>query len=599
MSGIRNQSLDPALGPACRAAYDLSKETGFADADPISTLTDQSGAGLHLTGVTTARPLFQANEINGYGIAQFDGTDDVLNAATAADWKFLHDGHGVTLIALVKQRDANPDRLDVLADTCAAASANVGVFFALDDRSSVSRNNSVTFSVNKGSSGNQIVAPFINEVARPRTWQIVVARYGCESNAVEQFASGVNDGALFIDGLAVTGSNAANLPHSTSNPTNALKVGNILTLFAKIDLAGLWIFDQALPDDLLSSYLRWISRRFDVGVNRVVTPRYGYNAFPAVVRRSDGTLLATYNASSVHDSLGRTTRIMQQRSSNLGWDWGPPEEVYAHATLTTSGGSLFKTSAGTLLYAGFTDDGSTNIDVFTLRSTNGGVSWGSPITPDHGLTLWSATGNCSFCELSNGHILLTVYGRLTAGTISLSKTVVSTDDGVTWGSAVTIADGPGSSKQWNETAIVKISGTYPNETLLAIIRNDTDNRLDKASSTDSGATWGAKSSAMTGLGGNPALLKAASGTIYCVCRQRTSPMRGVIRFSTDSGTTWSATDYNIDGIPGWNNYSAILETSAERFLIVTSSEITTQSVNPTMSLLRSRVHREAEILLYT
>ena len=208
---IRDEAIDPATGYACRAGYDLSKETGFADTDPISTLTDHSGNGLDLTAATTARPTFQANELNGYGVARFDGTDDVLSASTAADWKFLHDGHGVTVIALVRQAEANPDRLNTIIDTSGGSSGNHGVFIGMDDRSGASRHNGVTFTINKGVRGSPILSAASNENTRPRTWHLMVCRYACESNAVEQFGSDVSDGSIFVDGLAVAGANAANL----------------------------------------------------------------------------------------------------------------------------------------------------------------------------------------------------------------------------------------------------------------------------------------------------------------------------------------------------------------------------------------------------
>jgi len=597
---VRNQAIDPATSYACKGAYDLSRETGFANNDPISTLTDQSAYAKNLTGSSTARPLYISNQLNGYGVARFDGSNDILTAATAADWKWLHDGHGFTVLALLKQTDANPAILNPIIDTTGTlSSAQIGVALYLDDRVSVPRNNGAALLVAKGSSGNALAAPVALEVMRPQTWQLVTARYQYEARAVEQFSLAAHAAEIFVDGLSVAGGVGANAPHSTSNPSATLSVGSVSTFFAKMDLAGLWLFDTALADDLLASYVRWIMRRFDYDAARPTSRAYGYHAFPALIDAGDGTILNVHCEESMHDSLGRTTRLVGLRSSNEGWDWSLPEIVYQHATKTTSGAGGFKTRAGTILVSGFTDDGSTDIDAFVLRSTDKGRTWSAPITPTHGLTLWSA-GIGQFCELSNGNLLLALYGRLTAGTISLSKLVVSTDDGATWGSAVTIADGPGSSKQWNETGLIKISGTYPNETILAMIRNDTDNRIDKATSTDSGATWGSKTSALAGLGGMPFLLKeAATGYLYCFCRQRTSPARAVCHFSTDSGATWSAADYNIDAIPGFNAYMSALERSAGRFLVSVSSEIAAQSGNPTMALLHSRTHRADEIRLFT
>ena len=597
----QNQAIDPATGYACRAAYDLSKETGFADTDPISTLSDQSDKGKHLTATLSTRPLFQANEINGYGVAQFDGINDALIAATAADWKFLHDGHGFTIIALVRQRDADPNRLDSLVDTLPGfASASQGMAFFLDDRASIPRNNGVAMAMSKGVGGRPVLSVVGTEALRPLTWQIVVARYNAGANSPVQFSSDVADLAFEVDGLAVGGANAANLPHGTGNPTGTMTVGaNVAaSLWAKVDLAGLWIFDVALPSDLMDAYIRWITLRFDVGYTRDVESRVGYNGFGTMVRLADGIILGSYAQADRHDGGGLTRHAVQRRSSNLGWDWGLPESISSDLTKTAGAGVALITSTGTVLYSGMTDNGGSGIDAFSLRSTDGGLTRSSAITPTHGFTQWSATGVHPMVELSNGHVLWAVYGLNTSGTFTATKTVLSTDDGASWGSPVTIADGPGNSTNWNETAIVKISGTYPTETLLALIRNDTNNRIDKATSLDSGASWGATTSAITGIGGDPILLKASSGNLIFVGRQRTAPARAIVRFSTDSGANWSATDYNVDAINGFNNYSSILETSPGKFLIMTSSEFGAQSANPTMSKLRSKHHKESEILLF-
>lgn len=52
---------------------------GVSDADPVSTWTDASGNGRHLTGTTTTRPLYKlAIAPSGLPVVRFDGVDDNL-----------------------------------------------------------------------------------------------------------------------------------------------------------------------------------------------------------------------------------------------------------------------------------------------------------------------------------------------------------------------------------------------------------------------------------------------------------------------------------------------------------------------------------------
>lgn len=53
------------------------------DDDPISTWTDSSSNGNNATGVTTARPLYKVNVLNGKPVVRFDGSNDVLNFTSA------------------------------------------------------------------------------------------------------------------------------------------------------------------------------------------------------------------------------------------------------------------------------------------------------------------------------------------------------------------------------------------------------------------------------------------------------------------------------------------------------------------------------------
>jgi hypothetical protein len=63
-----------ALSPS--AWWDASQETGLANNAPVDTITDFSGNGLDATALTTARPTYETNQINGLPVFNFDGVDD-------------------------------------------------------------------------------------------------------------------------------------------------------------------------------------------------------------------------------------------------------------------------------------------------------------------------------------------------------------------------------------------------------------------------------------------------------------------------------------------------------------------------------------------
>ena len=66
------------------AWYKSDSITGLADADPISTWSDSSGNGNHLTGSGSARPLYKTSQINSLPVVRFDGSDDQIISGSFA-----------------------------------------------------------------------------------------------------------------------------------------------------------------------------------------------------------------------------------------------------------------------------------------------------------------------------------------------------------------------------------------------------------------------------------------------------------------------------------------------------------------------------------
>lgn len=81
----RGVAFTPASIPGLVGWYKADDLTGVLnDADPVSTWTDQSGAGRNLTQAGGSRPIYKASILNGHAVIRFDGSDDRLHYTAVA-----------------------------------------------------------------------------------------------------------------------------------------------------------------------------------------------------------------------------------------------------------------------------------------------------------------------------------------------------------------------------------------------------------------------------------------------------------------------------------------------------------------------------------
>lgn len=220
---------DPALlgGLKAFSPLDLSPQAWY-DASDTSTITqsggavsqwnDKSGNGRHVTQATAARqPGTGAVTQNGLNVLTFDG-GDWMSAATAADWKFLHDGTDYIVAAAVQWGTvSNPDALYVLAATFESSLLIVGSWFGFDDRPT--RIMRLRHVVANGSG----TASAFNETADNAT----------SANAFKVFSllADPNNGtaasrsSLFDNGGAASSNNTQTAAVSSSNPQFPLTIG--------------------------------------------------------------------------------------------------------------------------------------------------------------------------------------------------------------------------------------------------------------------------------------------------------------------------------------------------------------------------------------
>lgn len=121
--------------------------------DPIARVDDVSGNGYNATqGVASAQPTF--NDSAGIRWANYDGDDRLTIASSAASLAWLHKDVGFGMAALVRLgTTSNPNAAYGILGNGRFSTANTGIYWFYDDRSSQSKNDAMRLGMVKGSAG--------------------------------------------------------------------------------------------------------------------------------------------------------------------------------------------------------------------------------------------------------------------------------------------------------------------------------------------------------------------------------------------------------------------------------------------------------------
>jgi hypothetical protein len=198
--------------------------TGGSDSCTVRRWFDQSGNDRNVSQTTTANQptIMRAGAIvyiGGSVAIDFDGTNDVLTAATATDWNFLHQtgiyfNFGVSKAGNV----ADPNSSYAVWGTRIAGDIN-GAFLTFDDRVSESINNALRHIAHRSGGPVVVLVNTANNAVSANT-RFLHTVYGDLGNATaaEKSGIGVNNGAYVKN-------NATGGTIGTGNATNALSFG--------------------------------------------------------------------------------------------------------------------------------------------------------------------------------------------------------------------------------------------------------------------------------------------------------------------------------------------------------------------------------------
>ncbi len=289
-----------------------------------------------------------------------------------------------------------------------------------------------------------------------------------------------------------------------------------------------------------------------------------YEAFPDICRTRAGELLCVFYAGYGHvsvpnEKLPRGARIALCRSTDDGKTWSPAATV-VDSPIDDRDASITELPGGDLLVVYMSYDPKRTPgthQVFTVRSTDGGKTWGEPVRVPTPFTSNEAVSE-PIRVMPDGRLLLPVYGSMAdqAGPRYVSGVLESRDSGESWSTLAVVRS---SKYELCEPSVVRL----PDGKLLMLIRPT----MTACTSEDGGRTW--TEPAPLGIPGDaPYLLLTSKQVLLCGIRHRPTSSTSMLA-STDYGKTWSG-PVALDPVIG--AYPSMVELPDGRILVVYYTE---------------------------
>jgi len=229
--------------------YDDTIDGSLVAADGgVARWEDKSGNARHATqGTAIRRPARKTAVQGGLGVLRFDGNATAANsdrmsiAGSQATFKFLHEGDATVFCALINGTTTNYDRILTWVDTGNLRSAT-GYLLAYDDRSSVSRNNTLISS--GGTAVSDCYSTIINNFVEMQTAKVY-------TNTIQSTASAASRSLVYKNGTLDSAVNSAT-GTATGNASYPLFIGGTADdgggFAFQGDFLELIIYNSALSD---------------------------------------------------------------------------------------------------------------------------------------------------------------------------------------------------------------------------------------------------------------------------------------------------------------------------------------------------------------
>jgi PKD repeat protein len=187
----------------------------------VTTWYDQSGNNRNATQTTQANQpqIVSSGSLiteNGKVAITTMGNEYLTVPSSQATFNFLHNGTNSSAFSVNKfGTSSNPNAFYGLFGNASAASANIGVSFAYDDRSSVPRNNSLYQDIVRGMPGQQCAIQTVDNTITPNQQNIISQFFDADNaTAANRAIAWINAGGAIANN---TLTNAPTLSNATFN----------------------------------------------------------------------------------------------------------------------------------------------------------------------------------------------------------------------------------------------------------------------------------------------------------------------------------------------------------------------------------------------
>ena len=271
--GMNNRLMRPVasgLNPKTIAGLSL-----WLDASDSSTITlnganvsewrDKSGTGAPAAAQSTAasQPAYNASGVNGRGTVDFDATESLVFGSSTTSFNYLHNATGATMFVAWKPDTAsNPDAIRYLLNNTNNSSSSTGIGIFFDDRSSVSRNNRMSFNVNRGVNGQSTSSVLTNNDF------VTAANSFFVFSAVMDNSNATAASRLFLysngtsSGVANTSTNAA----ATGNASQNMTLGNFGGGGSLASIAEILFYQGVLSASSRRAVERYLGKKYGIVV---------------------------------------------------------------------------------------------------------------------------------------------------------------------------------------------------------------------------------------------------------------------------------------------------------------------------------------------
>lgn len=268
--------------------------------------------------------------------------------------------------------------------------------------------------------------------------------------------------------------------------------------------------------------------------NNESTP--GYYAFPGFAVAANGDLVVTA-MQSTDEQTTRDGRIVRKISTDDGATWGTQGTV-ADISNDLRDSDLVALSNGDLMCSYTEYLGGSDHQSWTVISTDNGASWGTPVLIVSPLTDWSFICGKPL-ELPNGDIIAALYGRVISGPRDEIGLSISTDGGASWSADGLMIDTVAFGRAAQEPCLAY--DPTLGRVWCAFRSDDFTYGIYMIYSDDGGATWSTPVRQFDGSG-KPALHVTAQGPLAVAYRYPSSN-RTALRWSWDDAASWTVPLY--------------------------------------------------------